>query len=157
MRLPASLLLLILIPACGSDSGGGTPPPGDLPPTELGDSPSIATSEPPVVRIVSPGPRTQCPPGATITIHAVAIDPDAEIVRVDFFDGTALIGTQWAAPFKVAWGGIAEGTHVLTAVALDVQGLTAVSSPVTVVATDGDDDEGDDDDRDGHGPRRRHR
>lgn len=152
MRLLASVALALLIPACSTDSNSGfssvtsTPAEGD----DLG-------GDAPFIRIVSPGPRTTCREGATINVQAVAIDPDASIVRVDFFDGTEHIGTRWSAPFIMPWGALTEGTHMLSAVALDVSGITSVSAPVTVIVTDDDDDHDDDDDgRDPrHGRRRR--
>ena len=75
---------------------------------------------------------------------AVAMDPDTDILRVDFFDGASPIGGQWTAPFIVPWGGLTRGTHLVTAVASDVEGGTTVSAPITVVVTGprGEEDDG---------------
>ncbi len=135
-RILPVLAAAILIPACGGgggSSGGGAPTttsattePGT--PQEAG----LGGSQLPFVRLVSPTPGCTCNEGATLTLQAVAVDPDTLIVRVDFFDGSKPIGSKSAPPFVVAWGGLQPGSHVITAVAYDVQGLSARSDPVTV-------------------------
>jgi hypothetical protein len=77
---------------------------------------------------------------------------------VDFFDGTRPIGGQWTPPFIVAWGGLTRGTHIVTAVAIDVEGESSISPPITVVVTGPRGEEGDEMDRGGYPieqPRRR--
>jgi hypothetical protein len=143
-RILLAIGAAILIPACGGGGGSDGAPAASQPSqTSLGDG------QPPLVRIVSPGSGTTCHEGATVTLQAVAVDPDALIARVDFFDGSKPIGSKLAPPFNVSWSGVKAGAHIVTAVAFDVQGLSATSDPVTifVVARDGDED----DDRDGHG------
>jgi hypothetical protein len=156
-RIIAALAAAILIPACADSGGGGAPTATQgLVSPSTPDAANPGGSEGPIVRIVSPGPRSTCRKGATINIHAVAVDPDAAILRVDFFDGAEPIGTRWSSPFIIAWGGISTGTHVLTAVALDVAGRTSVSAPVVVLVIDDDqhDHDDDDDDDDDHRHRR---
>ena len=142
VRWWASLAAALLLPACGSDSGaadvdGRHPTPS---PAQLG------TGQPPFIRIVSPGPRTTFHEGATITLQAIATDPNAIIARVNFFDGDRLIGGKSTAPFIVPYGGLTPGTHDLTAVAIDIEGISAVSPPVTIfVVRRGEEDEDDED------------
>jgi hypothetical protein len=135
-RLFLAVSLAILIPACGGGGASeGTPAAtGTAEPDPAREDPrtSLGGSQPPNVRIVTPGPASTCHEGATVTIKAVAIDPDTEIVRVEFFDGGKHLGSRVAEPFALAWGGVKAGAHVLTAVAFDVQGLSASSDPVTV-------------------------
>src|SRR5437762_9168709 len=136
-RMFIILAALLVIPACAGDSGSktGTSASGD---ERIGDDDlnsevtgsALGSGQPPFVRIVSPSSGITVHEGATINVQAVAIDPDTEIVRVDFFDGTRPIGARSAAPFILAWGGLTAGTHLLTVVALDVQGLSSVSAPV---------------------------
>ena len=157
-RWNGRLLLLfgtaLLIPACRDQ-------PSAPPPSEVAAPPegaSLEISQPPFVRITSPGPRSQVAEGSTITLQAEAVDPDTDILRVDFFDGTKPIGGQWSPPFMVAWGGVTRGTHLVTAVTIDVEGVSSVSAPVTVVVTGPPG--GDEDDREFGGqpveqPRRR--
>src|SRR6185436_21174662 len=150
-RILPVLAALFLIPACsggGGSSGGGTPATTaattePISPQEAG----LGGSQAPFIRLVSPTPGSTCNEGATLTLQAVAVDPDTLIVRVDFFDGSKPIGSKSAPPFLVAWGGLKPGSHVITAVAYDVQGLSATSEPVTVFVLARHDD-GQDQDRD---------
>ena len=125
LRWIAGLSAVLFLPACGSG----------LPDAEERNSqvpPALGSGQPPFVHIVSPGPRTSVPEGSTITIQAVAGDPNAILAVVNFYDGDRLIGGKSAAPYFVSLGSLTEGTHVLTAVAVDIEGITAVSNPVTV-------------------------
>jgi len=57
-----------------------------------------------------------------------------------------LIGGKSAPPFVVAYGGLTPGSHVLTAVAIDIEGITSVSPPVTIfVVQRGSEDDEDED------------
>lgn len=157
-RWNGRLLLLfasaLLLPAC--EDGKSSPPPTEA--TAPPEGATVEISQPPFVRIISPGPRSTVPEGSTITLKAEATDPDTDILRVDFFDGTKPIGGQWTPPFIVAWGGLTRGTHLVTAVAIDVEGVSAISDPITVVVTGPRGEEDDDRDREGHPveqPRRR--
>jgi hypothetical protein len=123
-RGTVALVAALLLPACGGDGSGDSQSQGTV--EDLG------SGQPPFIRIVSPGPRTSCQEGATVTLQAIAVDPNAILARVDFFDGDKLIGSKYSAPFLIPWGGMKPGTHVLTAVATDIEGITAVSDPVTV-------------------------
>jgi hypothetical protein len=153
-RLLLVIATALLLPACGG--GKSNPPPSQV--TAPPEGASVEISQPPFVRIISPGPRSQVPEGSTITLQAEATDPDTDILRVDFFDGTKPIGGQWTPPFIVAWGGLTRGTHLVTAVAIDVEGVSTISDPITVVVTGPRGEEEDERDNEGHPveqPRRR--
>ena len=147
-RWIAALAAALLLPACGDNGSGTSDAGGRTPQDDTGD---LGSGQPPFVRIVSPGPRTTVHEGATILLQAVAADPNAILAQVSFFDGDRLIGSKTAAPYIVAAGALQAGTHVFTAVAIDIEGRSAVSPPVTVFVVrrgGGDDDE--DDDRPSH-------
>ncbi len=91
----------------------------------------LGLNQPPVVSITSPSSGSSVSTASTITINATATD-DCTVTRVDFFDGTTLLGTSTASPYSVAWSGFSAGTHTLTAVATDNDGAQTTSSPVTV-------------------------
>ena len=138
LRWAAGLSAILLLPACGSgspDAEGRNP---QVPPT-------LGSGQPPFVRIVSPGPRSSVPEGATITIQAVAGDPNAILAVVNFYDGDRLIGGKSSAPYLTRLGGLTAGAHVLTAVAVDIEGITTVSTPVTVFVVKEPEEEEDDD------------
>jgi hypothetical protein len=69
----------------------------------------------------------------TVSVNANASD-NVAIAHVDFFDGSALIGSDSTAPYAVSWTTAGDGAHTLTATAYDTAGLT--SSDARAVAVD---------------------
>jgi subtilisin family serine protease len=69
----------------------------------------------------------------TITLAATASD-NVGVTRVDFYDGTALIGSSTSAPYSVSWNttGVANGSHTLTSRAFDAAGNSGTSAGVSV-------------------------
>jgi hypothetical protein len=93
-------------------------------------------NKPPVVSIISPGNGSQYSAPATITLTASATDSDGSIAKVDFFNGSTLIGTDNSSPYSITWNNVVAGNYTLIATAYDNAGSSTVSSPivVTVVA-----------------------
>ena len=92
--------------------------------TSSNTAPSVALTNP-----VAGAPLTT---PANITVTANASDSDGTISKVEFYSGTALIGTATAAPYQITWGAVSAGSYSLTAVATDNLSATTVSSPVSV-------------------------
>ena len=63
-----------------------------------------------------------------ITITATADDPNGTVEKVDFYDGTTLLATCTAAPYKATLTGAKTGKHTLKAVATDNDGETSTAS-----------------------------
>ena len=74
--------------------------------------------------------------GSAMTLTATATDSDGSVTRVEFFDGTASLNVDTAAPFTFSWTPSTAGTHALTAVATDDQGATTRSAAVSVNVAD---------------------
>jgi poly(3-hydroxybutyrate) depolymerase len=72
---------------------------------------------------------------ATITLAATASDSDGTISKVDFYNGTTLLGTDTSAPYSYTASGLAAGTYLFKAVATDNKGATGTSNTVTVTVT----------------------
>jgi RHS repeat-associated protein len=89
---------------------------------------------PPAVSITAPASGASFTAPAAITLMANASDPDGTIAKVDFYQGTTLIGTSTASPYTFNWTGVPAGSYSLTAVATDNEGDTTTSTavPVTV-------------------------
>jgi hypothetical protein len=68
----------------------------------------------------------------SITISASASDPDGTVTKVEFRDGTTLLGTDTSAPYSYTWKNVPSGTHSLTARATDNAGAVTTSSPVGI-------------------------
>ncbi len=90
-------------------------------------------NQPPYVNISSPTKSTAFIAPATVTIEAVASDPDGSIRKVEFYQGTVKLGELTSSPYFYTWKEVPAGTYSLTAVATDNQNLTTVSASVTVV------------------------
>jgi regulation of enolase protein 1 (concanavalin A-like superfamily) len=91
------------------------------------------TNQPPAVSIASPANGATFTAPTSITINATAADPENQLTKVEFYNGTTLLGTATAAPYSFAWTSVPAGTYSLTAVAYDAGGLTAQSVAVSVV------------------------
>ncbi|WP_375744375.1 Ig-like domain-containing protein [Corallococcus interemptor] len=87
---------------------------------------------PPAVAISSPTPASFL--RGTFVVTANASD-DVGVARVDFYDGTTLIGSSFAAPFSVSWDttSATSGNRTLTAQAFDAAGNATTSSAVTAM------------------------
>lgn len=85
------------------------------------------TGTPPTVQLTSPAA------GATVSgdvaLTATASD-DTGVARVDFLVDGAQVGSDSSAPYEVAWSSasVANGSHTVTARAVDTAGNTATSA-----------------------------
>lgn len=70
---------------------------------------------------------------STISLAAVASDPDGVVTSVAFFDGSTLLGTVSAAPYRLTAVNLAGGAHALAARATDNDGGTRTSDVVNVM------------------------
>ena len=86
-------------------------------------------------RDLQPGAEQLVLRPATIAIAANASDSDGTIVRVDFYAGGTLVGSDAASPYQVTWSNVAAGSYTLTARATDNAGATATSSGVAIAVT----------------------
>ena len=91
-------------------------------------------NQPPAVSLTAPANGSTYTAPATITVSATASDTDGTVVRVDFYQGSTLIGSDTASPFTITWGNVAAGTYTLTARATDDDGatITSASRSITV-------------------------
>lgn len=90
----------------------------------------------PTVSLTSPASGSSFTAPATITLAANAADSDGTVTKVDFFQGTTLLGTDTTSPYSFSWSGAAPGTYSLTAQATDNAGGTRTSSPASVTIID---------------------
>lgn len=87
----------------------------------------------PEVVLTSPLNNSEYTTIETVNLTANASDEDGEVIRVDFYDGTVLLGSDSTVPYSFEWAGMSEGTHSITARAIDNDGNSAISE-VTAVA-----------------------
>ena len=72
---------------------------------------------------------------AIITLTAAASEANGTISKVEFFNGSTLLGTVTNSPFTYTWSNVGTGNYNLTAEAFDNNNNTATSSAVAVTVT----------------------
>ncbi|MCW1921481.1 Ig-like domain-containing protein [Luteolibacter arcticus] len=114
--------------------GAATSTPGlqNMAPNEVGFSFALlAANPPPVVSLDSPAHGSNATIGAPVSLTATASD-DTAVSKVQFYDGSTLLGEDTTAPYEFVWSGASLGTHSLTARAIDDQGGFASSTAATI-------------------------
>jgi hypothetical protein len=91
----------------------------------------------PVVAITTPMPGAVFNAPANVSIQAQATDSDGTVTRVDFYEGTTLLGSVTSEPFSLAWTDVPIGSYELTAVAFDNRGASRTSTPVPITVQQG--------------------
>jgi hypothetical protein len=86
----------------------------------------------PTASITSPANNDAYNAPAIVTINASAADTDGTVAKVDFYNGTTLLGSDASAPYSYTWMNVAAGTYSLTVKATDNEGATTTSSVITV-------------------------
>jgi Galactose oxidase-like, Early set domain/Bacterial Ig domain len=91
-----------------------------------------ALNTPPTASITSPADGAVFAWKPTITVTATASDPDGSVAKVEFFDGTTLLGQDTSAPYSFTWRNVPPGSHALTARATDNAGAVTTSTAVGI-------------------------
>lgn len=86
----------------------------------------------PTISLAAPVANATIASGAALGMTATVTPGGAPIAKVDFLCDGNVLATKTAAPFTASLAGIANGQHVVMAVATDTAGGVAYSSPVTV-------------------------
>ena len=96
---------------------------------DVGPNPPVL-GPPPVVTVTAPAAGNVA---GTVTVTATATDAVA-IAKVQLFVNGISLGTVTTTPYSAQWdtSTVANGNHVLTAIATDVNGGVATSAAVTV-------------------------
>jgi hypothetical protein len=93
----------------------------------------VAANQAPSVTMTAPLNGAVLPAGAAITLAAAPKDVDGSVARVDFYEGTTLLGSGTAPGFLMSW--VVRSTkpsYTFKAVAVDNAGATAASATVTI-------------------------
>ena len=134
----ANLSYNAAIAAGGNTSLGfqGTWTNSDAAPTAITCTPSGGSGGgTPTVSITSPAGGASFTAPATIPITASASESGGSISKVEFFNGSTLLGTVTSSPYTFSWTNVAAGSYTLTAEAFDASNVTATSAPVSVTVT----------------------
>ncbi|WP_245803665.1 Ig-like domain-containing protein, partial [Algoriphagus marinus] len=86
----------------------------------------------PTVSITAPNANAQFTQGDNANITANAADADGMVTKVEFYNGTTLLGTDTTSPYSFAWTNLSVGNFTLTAKATDNKGTATVSAEVNI-------------------------
>jgi hypothetical protein len=104
----------------------------------------VPTNPPPSVALTAPVDGAAVLPSTAIDLAATATDAvigggPGVVTKVEFLNGTTVLGEDTTAPYTLAWTPPSAGTYNLTARATDSEGATSTSAVarVTVLVGDG--------------------
>jgi hypothetical protein len=96
------------------------------------------TNQTPDVTITKPVERTTFLAGDNITLTAEAVAVTGRtIAKVEFFQGSTLLGTDTSNPYSFTWANVASGSYSLTAKATDSAGASTNSVAVNIKVNGG--------------------
>ena len=87
---------------------------------------------PPTVSLTAPSSGATYQAPASITLTANAADANGTVSKVEFYNGSTLLGTDTSAPYTYTWTGVAAGTYAITAKATDNAGASTTTAAVSV-------------------------
>jgi hypothetical protein len=93
---------------------------------------TASTNTPPTAAITYPADGATFAWKSTIAVTATASDPDGQVTRVEFRDGTTVLGQDTTAPYSYTWRNVPVGGHVLTVRATDNSGAVTTSAAVNI-------------------------
>lgn len=96
---------------------------------------TTALNLPPTATLTAPANNATLVTGVAITLTATASDPNGSVAKVEFFDGSTLLGEDTTSPYSLSWTPTAAsaGTRSLAARATDNLGSVGTSSQVSVI------------------------
>ena len=89
----------------------------------------------PQVSITSPTAATPYRKPAKVVISANVTD-DGSIYKVEYFNGTTLLGTLNKAPYNFTWENVDQGAYTITVKATDNGKRSTTSTPVSITVKD---------------------
>ena len=96
----------------------------------------------PAVAITSPANNATFANDASVAVSADASDADGSVSRVELFNNGTKVGEDTTSPYTFTIQNAPAGSYILTAVAIDNQGASTTSAPVSIVVNSGGDDGG---------------
>jgi glucosylceramidase len=97
---------------------------------------NITVSNPnqaPTVSILTPSNNATYVSVATVNFTASAADADGSVSKVEYYNGTTLIGSATAVPYSFSWTNVGAGNYTITAKATDNLNAVTTSSAITVI------------------------
>jgi len=104
-------------------------------PVTITSTASLPVNVPPTVAITSPASNSSFLLNTSVTITATAADSDGTITSVNFYDGSAVIGTRTTSPYSITISTLSAGLHSIVAKAADNSAAVTASAPVAITIT----------------------
>jgi hypothetical protein len=92
----------------------------------------VKQNELPTVSITAPANNANYTAPASVSITAIANDSDGSISKVEFYNGTTLLGTDATTPFVYNWTNVAVGNYSITAKAYDNTNAMTMSTAIAI-------------------------
>jgi hypothetical protein len=89
------------------------------------DTPASAT-------LTSPADGTYFQPGSLVSLAASAADANGSVTKVQFLDGSTVLGEDTTSPYTFDWANVPAGARVVKARAFDNDGNMTNSAAVTI-------------------------
>src|ERR1700741_1031340 len=86
----------------------------------------------PAISLNDPLNNTNFATGANVVIDASASDSDGSVEKVEFFQGSTLLGCDLTSPYTFVWNNAAAGSYAISARATDDLGATTTATPITI-------------------------
>jgi len=116
------------------NNGGPTGGPSSQSPSASASNPTNGT---PVVSLTSPTTGSTFTAPATVGLAASASVAGSTISKVEFYNGTTLLGTDTSSPYTYSWANVAAGNYSVSAKAYSAANTTATSSSAAISVTTG--------------------
>jgi predicted phage tail protein len=100
--------------------------------TAVGITVNAPGNQPPTLSLTAPANGATYTAPASVTLTANAADSDGTITKVEFYQGTILLGTATTSPYRFTWTNVAAGSYSLTAKAYDNGGAITTSAAVGI-------------------------
>lgn len=92
----------------------------------------------PSVKITAPTSDATILDTDAVTLTATAINPLGLVTRVEFYDGTTLLGQDADAPYEQVWQNMTLGLHAIKAVVVCDNSIVVSSAPLVLDVTKAD-------------------
>src|SRR6185295_15352301 len=93
---------------------------------------TVANTNAPVVALTAPASGAFFTAPATINLAASVTPNGHTITKVQFYNGTTLLGEDTTAPYAFGWTSVAAGSYTLTARAVYDAGSTVTTAPINL-------------------------
>ncbi|MCX7985809.1 MAG: discoidin domain-containing protein [Bacteroidales bacterium] len=97
----------------------------------------VRINRPPYLSILYPENNTLFAPGTVVTLCAYAHDDDGTISRVEFREGSTILGTATVSPYTVRLPNLTTGLHLISVVAYDNDGTSTTTTCTLTLGTNG--------------------